>query len=86
MPKSLLLALPPSIKRRVVQLIAWQDEAYHSRIARIKLPHITEDDAWSMEAQGGGEALSAVALVNKELRALAAEHQFKVRFSTCLLG
>lgn len=78
--RSPFIALPPSVKSLIVQLVAWQDEAYHSRIARKEMPHVGED-AHSMESPAGGAGMAALALVNRELRALAAEHQFKVRSS-----
>ncbi|KAL8279497.1 hypothetical protein RQP46_008059 [Phenoliferia psychrophenolica] len=48
---------------RIVQLVAWQDEAYRARIARLGLSHVADEDAHSMKSLAGGAALSAVALI-----------------------
>ncbi|KAL8291478.1 hypothetical protein RQP46_002456 [Phenoliferia psychrophenolica] len=58
--------LPPELKARIVEIASDQEDAYKERVqnAEERASHIN--------------GLSALALVNKELRDLAAKHQFKL--------
>ncbi|KAL8277065.1 hypothetical protein RQP46_010493 [Phenoliferia psychrophenolica] len=57
--------LPLELKARIVEMTSDQEDAYKGRVKKA-------------ERTGHINGLSSLALVNKELRALAAKHQFKV--------
>ena len=69
-----LLNLPFELQARIVQMVAWQEEARLKRLG-----HITR---WQRKAarQATGDGLANVALVCKEINLVAARFLFQVDF------
>ncbi|KAL8277067.1 hypothetical protein RQP46_010495 [Phenoliferia psychrophenolica] len=66
MARASFSTLPLELKARIVEMASYQEEVYTDRVVNEAEPadHV--------------DALSSLALVNKELRDLAAVHQFRV--------
>ncbi|KAL8291551.1 hypothetical protein RQP46_002529 [Phenoliferia psychrophenolica] len=68
--------LPLELKARIVEMTSDQEDAYKERVTEYE--DLTgSDEMPGSEGQRHIDCLSALALVNKELRELAAKHQFK---------
>ncbi|KAL8291452.1 hypothetical protein RQP46_002430 [Phenoliferia psychrophenolica] len=68
--------MPPELKRKVVQMTSWQEAAWAKRIGDALID--SESDELEEARAVHVNSLSSLALVNKQLRELAAEYQFQV--------